>query len=368
VSEISPAVEIIEGKTRVLVPKEYTLKGPGKRVGEVFYNQQAAFSRDISVMFFEALRFKGTALDGLAGTGVRAIRIANESPGNFEFIINDRSREAFEYIKRNIELNGLKNCIPCQSDIRILLCERTYDYIDIDPFGSPVFFIQSGIQGCKRRGIISITATDTAPLAGTYPDKCIRRYGAKPLRCAFGHEIGLRILIGHLVREAAKFDRGIKPLLCFYADHYFRIHAQFLEGARYADQSLRTLGLIGYDENSKERKFPATDDLRQIGPLWIGKLFDKELLTRMVPHDFLHCRNRCAKYLEIWKEEIDELPYFYDIDEISSIMKISPPPLNDVLEELRKSGKASRTHFSPRGIKTDLSLKEVMERIDEIAK
>jgi tRNA (guanine26-N2/guanine27-N2)-dimethyltransferase len=368
VSEIPSAVEIVEGSTRVLVPKQHTLKGPGKRLGGVFYNQQTAFSRDVSVMFFGALKFEGKALDGLAGTGVRAVRIANESPGDFEFIINDRSKEAFEYIKRNIDLNGLENCIPCQSDVRILLCEQTFDYIDIDPFGSPVPFVQLGIEGCKRRGILGITATDTAPLAGTYPDKCLRRYGAKPFRCAFGHEIGLRILIGYLAREAAKFERGIKPVLCFYADHYFRVHIQLLEGAQYADQSLRTLGSIGYDENSKERKFPATDDLEQIGPLWLGRLFDKELLVRMIPYDFLHCKNRCAKYLKIWKEELDELPYFYDVDEISSILKISPPPLNDILEELRKSGKASRTHFSPRGFKTDLTLKEVLERVEEIAK
>jgi len=368
VSGIPAAVEIVEGKTRVLVPKEHTLKGPGKRLSGVFYNQQTAFSRDVSVMLFGALKFEGRALDGLAGTGVRAVRIANESPGTFEIIINDKSKEAFEYIKRNIALNELENCIPSLSDVRILLCEQTFDYIDIDPFGSPVPFVQFGIEGCKRRGILGITATDTAPLAGTHPGKCLRRYGAKSVRCVFGHELGLRILIGYLAREAAKFERGIKPVLCFYADHYFRLHIQLLEGARYADQSLQTLGSIGYNENSKERKFPATGEFEQIGPLWLGRLFDKELIARMDPHDFLQCKNRCIKYLQIWNEELDDLPYFYDVDEISSMLKISPPPLNEILEELRKSGKASRTHFSPRGFKTDLTLKEVLERVEGIAR
>jgi tRNA (guanine26-N2/guanine27-N2)-dimethyltransferase len=36
------------------VPSEHSTKGPGKRIGRVFYNQQMAFNRDISVLFFQA--------------------------------------------------------------------------------------------------------------------------------------------------------------------------------------------------------------------------------------------------------------------------------------------------------------------------
>ncbi|MEM2944443.1 MAG: tRNA (guanine(10)-N(2))-dimethyltransferase [Methanomassiliicoccales archaeon] len=365
-SAISSAVEIIEGSTRILVPRDHSVRGPGKRV-DVFYNRQNAFNRDISVMFFSALRFCGVALDGLAGTGVRAIRISNELNVDFEFIINDVNRLAFEFIKANIKLNRLDNCIASNSDVRTLLFEKGFDYIDLDPFGSPVFYIDAAIQNCHREGILAITATDTAVLAGTHTRKCMRRYGAHSIRCSFGHELALRILIGFLAREAAKFDRGILPLLCFYADHYLRVHLRLLDGAGNADDSLKQLGFIYFNHISKERSLTPRDDGVKIGPLWMGNLFDKDLLRNMTIFETLACKKRCSKYLEIWKNELDTPPFFYDINELASVLKVSPPPLAVVFEKLSKHGRVSKTHFSPRGLKCDIPYNELMSLIREIS-
>ena len=51
-----------------------------------------------------------------------------------------------------------------------------FDYIEIDPFGSPTDFLESSIVRLSRRGILAVTATDTAPLCGTYPNTCKRKY------------------------------------------------------------------------------------------------------------------------------------------------------------------------------------------------
>ena len=67
---------------------------------------------------------------------------------------------------------------PINNDLRCQLAQEYYDYVDLDPFGTPVEFIPAALQALKRNGILAITATDTAPLAGTQAKKCVRRYGA----------------------------------------------------------------------------------------------------------------------------------------------------------------------------------------------
>ena len=57
-------------------------------------------------------------------------------------------------------------------------------------------------------------------------------------------------------------------------------------------------------------------------------------------------------------------PYHFDLHEASRRLKISPPPVASVVEELRSMGfRASRTHFSPTGIKTDASYSEFLEGV-----
>ena len=48
-------VKIREGKTDLMVPEGFCGKGPGKATGEVFYNRQMEFSRDVSVMVGRAV-------------------------------------------------------------------------------------------------------------------------------------------------------------------------------------------------------------------------------------------------------------------------------------------------------------------------
>ena len=46
---------IREGGTDILVPLEHSMHGPGKKVGPVFFNEQMAFNRDVSVMLLRSL-------------------------------------------------------------------------------------------------------------------------------------------------------------------------------------------------------------------------------------------------------------------------------------------------------------------------
>jgi len=357
---MSGITEIVEGTTRLIVPSEHSKGGPGKRTAAVFFNEQMAFNRDVSVMFLRALDRDVTVVDAMSATGSRAVRIANEVPNAKDVVANDVDPASMEFINANININGLTNCRASNTDMNILLSEEAFDYVDIDPFGSPVHFIQAAIRGCRKNGILAITATDTAPLAGAQRAKCERRYQSRPIRGAMCHEMGLRILMCSVAKELAKFDRGMEPMLSFYADHYFRTYVRVTEGARNADKTLSRLIYMEYDPDTLKRSYSnIQDNDHRYGPFWGGNLHDSSHLNIMDPSSAAK-EKRCAKMLETWRNELDTVPYIYDVSELSSRLKISPPPIDDLVNALNDIGNASRTHVSPTSFKTDLDLKDII--------
>ncbi|MCL1811728.1 MAG: tRNA (guanine(26)-N(2))-dimethyltransferase [Methanomassiliicoccaceae archaeon] len=353
-------IEIAEGGTRLLVPEVHSIHGPGTRTADVFFNEQMAFGRDVTVMFLRALEKNSISVaDAMSATGARAVRVANEVK-NTSVTANDADPKAMPFIEHNIALNSLSNCIPSNKDLHILFAESSFDYVDIDPFGSPAPFIQSAIRGCRKKGIIAITATDTAPLAGAQAGKCRRRYQSEPIRGYMCHEGGLRILMCSIAKELAKFDRGMRPLLSFYADHYFRTYVQVEEGAAATDRSLEQIGFMRYDAKTLERSVSACRDKdHDKGPFWLGPLYDKGLLARMNAAG-MEDERRCVKMLGLWRNELDEEPFLYDVSELSSFAKMSPPKIEDLIEALNEVGKAAPSHMSPTSFKTDLKTKEVI--------
>lgn len=358
-------IVIQEGETLLSIPAEHSSGGPGKKGSDVFFNEQMAFNRDISVMLLRAVGEDLTVADAMTATGARAARIANEVP-NTEVVANDINPDSMEYIKRNIELNRLTNCVPSNKNLHILFTEDVYGYVDLDPFGSPVPFLQSAIRGCRRNGILAITATDAAPLAGAHSVKCRRRYQSEPIRGYMCHEGGLRILMSTVARELAKFDRGMVPLLSFAADHYYRTYVRVTEGAMAADTSLSQLGYMRYDRKTLERSTSALpDDDHRLGPFWLGPLHNSELLGRMSSEGMSKVK-RCDKMLKIWREELDTEVFVYDMSELSSHIKLSPPRMDDMIEALNGHGKASKTHVSPTSFKTNLPLEDILNVYREI--
>ncbi len=358
--------EIREGSTRLLVPSGFCEKGPGRNTGEVFYNRQMEFGRDVSVMLSSVLLDRRCrALDGLAATGARGIRMANEGGSGAVFLLNDRNEEAFRLMEKNIELNELDSNVTVRCrDVRALLAEEQFDYIDIDPFGTPVDFIDAAVQGCRTGGIVAVTATDTAPLCGTYPKTSSRRYGARSLRSNFSHETGLRILIGYLAREAAKHDRGCEPVLCYSADHYLRCHVRIAKGARKADDSLGKLGYASYDPKSLAREVVSerpAEGLAFAGPLWTGELHDGDTLRALTPADDMGTKRRSDKMLRLWLGEVGAPPLHFVVDELAQRTRSEPPRMTTLIDRIRETGAiAVPTHFNPKGFKTDLPLDDII--------
>ncbi len=414
---VNDFIEIAEGKAKIIVPKaNRTKRGPGKIDAPVFYNPAMEQNRGVSVLVFQSLTSSRgrhiDALDGLAASGICGIRFCKEVSGDFSVTINDWSQDAFELIKRNVERNraegasraggtaGSAGCADARnSDLNALLCERKFDYIDIDPFGTPVSFIDNAVRAVRHKGILGITATDTAALCGAGSKACIRRYGAKPLHCEFMHETGLRILAGYVVRTAAKYDRAALPLLCYAEGHYMRCYFEIKDGAQKADALLKKIGFAHYCRKCGRRRVSNEVGIREsgfgnreprienrdlgignrgselgkhldfagaclkcackgkmehAGPLWTGVLFDGAFLDKLDAPKEIAEKKDVAKLLSVWRKEAGAPPLYYTTGEIASLFHIEPPAIDDAAAALKSNGFfACRTHFDPTGFKTD---------------
>lgn len=360
-----PTNLVKEGTTELLVYKIKTSnKGPSIRELTPFYNPSMELNRDVSILvnqwFLNESKKHVHILDGLAASGIRGIRLAHELDGDFEVTINDWNDQSFSLIQQNIQKNSLQNITVFQRDLNGLLSERRYNSIDIDPFGSPVYFLDAAVRSIYNRGIIACTATDTAALCGVFPKVCFRRYSAWPLHGPCMHEIGLRILLGCLCREAAKNDCGIEPLLCYTTDHYIRLYVQINNGKNAANQSMAQFSSI----LSKDVPF-SQESTAVVGPLWLGKLQKTPVLQEiraLIPTKKLNTAPPLRKLFILLEEEADAPPFFYTTNDLSSLWKQSPPTMEHIFERLRIKGfVVTRTHCIPTGFKTDAPLDVIKE-------
>ena len=354
---------ITEGATKVFVYKnKISDKGPGAKEGVPFYNPSMELSRDLSIVVGQWLinynKKQSFFCDGLAASGIRGIRFANEITGDFFVTINDWEPESFNLIKKNIEELNLKNVEGTNLDLNALLSQKKFDYIDIDPFGSPIGFIDSALRSIQNFGIISCTATDTATLCGTYPKVCFRRYGAIPFHSPVMKEIALRILLGVLAREAGKYDKGIKPIISYSTDHYFRIYVQVMKGTSRANDSMSNLSVVKSGEILGLKKTN-----KDVGPLWLGRLQNRIIIQEMISVLFekkLRTRNYVWKLLNLLEEEADAPLFFYSTNNLASYFKKSPPKMNLIFEKLKSKGfEITKTHFGDNCFKTNAPVSEI---------
>jgi len=375
-----------EGSAKFYAPKQKVVS----KDMSVFYNPAMKLNRDITVAVLSALGRKGmVGCDLLAASGVRTIRLAKELPeGTFSRIYtNDVSKEAAELIRKNLEINRVEfedwngweeriegakfKVILCNMEANRLLNESPgFDYIDIDPFGSPNQFLDSAIRRISRGGIIAVTATDTAPLSGTYQDTCLRKYWARPFRNSFMHETGLRILIRKVQLVGAQYGRALIPIFSYYNMHYFRVFFKCEKSKELADKSLKEHGYLLHctkclstkkaETIFNERRCSCGGEFLEIGPLYLGKLWDEHLLSKISTDEKIVSTIRNESKLDV--------PFFYLVGEICKKNSLCAPKKVDIIKELELMGfRASETHFHPEGIRTEANPEKVAEAIKQIS-
>ncbi len=340
-----PVREVPEGAARLLVPDVPRRKGPGTAGPWPFYNPTMAVNRDMSAIVLARWPHPvRSALDGLAATGAWGIRMSLEA-GVPKIVFNERSSAAADLIRENLVRNGIEAHV-LRGEFADCLTESPSDFVDIDPFGPPTPFLDAALESASVPSGLGITATDTAVLAGTYPEACQRRYGARPLRCDQGAEIGVRILLAYTARLAAQRGKAIHPVLAFVAEHFVRIFVVVREASGPIPvsrlQRRESGAFVEVDEG----------EAVSIGPIWLGPLEDPVTIRAIAVTEWT--RPSTARLLSIIQGESDLPPLFVTTDELASRERGSPPKRDRFIEALRSIGyRAARTHFHPRGVKTD---------------
>lgn len=347
------STEISEGKVKILV--QGGEHKPEKTVG--FYNPRMEFNRDFTIATLAAVCKKGwKALDAFGASGIRGIRFCKEIDG-LEVTINDISQGAISLIKKNVKRNKVLAEI-LKRDAAALMNERKFDFIDLDPFGSPAPFLEPAFRSIRNKGIVGITATDMTALCGIYPKVAKRNYGGTSLRTEYCHEIGARLVIAAAVRAAARFEKGIQVLSVLNADHYLRITLRATEGAEDANKSLENIEpayhCFDCGEHGFEKKCKCKKKLSEFGPIWSGSIFDEKFIKsglKIVETRDFGTQKRLIKTLELMKEEAGGSVFYYDLHKR---YKGNVPRIAEAIEKLNEKGiKATRTHFNPTAIRSE---------------
>jgi len=387
-----PRILIREGKVKLFIPDPNYFKDEEGRFdptyAPVFYNPRMTFCRDIGVLAVQAFqRLVERPIricDPLAATGIRGLRYASEVDGVEYVLLNDVNPKAAELAIENVKLNNLESLVDITcSDARLILLKHSspktrFDVIDVDPFGSPVPFIESSIRALRDGGLLCLTATDMPPLCGKYPLTCLRKYGGLPLKVDFCHEIAVRLLVACLVKKAAEADFAARVVFSHSTDHYIRVYAILERNATKANELLKWLGYVIYCRNCYFRDvirgvaspIPSScpecnSPLLIGGPMWCGFIFEKSFVERMLEASSekeLENAVRVSRLLEVILEEVGGPPTYFILDAIASRLRRSSPPVGEVIKKLRQMGFfASRTHFHPKGVRTNAPLSKIYE-------
>uniref|UniRef100_A0A182R3T0 tRNA (guanine(26)-N(2))-dimethyltransferase n=1 Tax=Anopheles funestus TaxID=62324 RepID=A0A182R3T0_ANOFN len=338
-------------------------------------------------------------LEALSATGLRSIRYAKEIPGVKEIIANDLSKSAVESIEQNVKHNQIDHLIkPSFNDAMTLMYmstkpEQHFTAIDLDPYGHPTRFLDGAVQSIEDGGLLLITATDMAVLAGNSPESCYVKYGSVPLKTKACHEMALRILLRCIETTATRYGRYMQPLLSISADFYIRVFVRIYTGKYACKKSsskqsmvfqctgcealtLQSLGVLKpnpTEANPQQIKFgiptgPFVDSRCEHcnhqhhmgGPIWSAPLHDEdfldELLDTVEQEDTkrLTTIRRIYGTLAVIREELHDIPLYYALDRMCGILKLESIGMQTLRSALLHAGyRVSYSHASRTSIKTD---------------
>ncbi len=322
---------------------------------EVFYNPRMRLNRDVSVLLLNSIENKEMQIAlPLAGSGIRGIRFINELRKGKIRNISFNDYASIKHIKKNLELNKLKpgrKILLSEKDANLFLLEsKGFDYIDIDPFGSPNPFLESAVTRISRQGTLAVTATDTSALSGSHPAACLRKYWARPMRNELMHEIGIRILIRKIQLIGAHCDKALVPVFSYSKDHYFRVFLRCEKGKKKTDALLKTHKYFLYNPKTMERGtsvFNHKKGYDYAGPLYCGRLWDESLVDEMAKNADKNNKELYGLISVIKEESKIGSVGFYDLHKLAKIKKKPIPKIEKFLNK-----NASRTHFLGWGIRS----------------
>lgn len=405
--------------------------------------------------------YRFTVLEALSATGLRSIRYAREVPLLKSVWANDLSSSAVDAMRRNVALNfpadkPIEEWVPGRDDdgkaanqgesngasvslstvpdtlpdrkgvrqdihpeCKVKINEgdamslmyshreerKRFDVIDLDPYGSAAIFLDGAVQSVADGGLLCVTCTDSAVLAGTgYPEKSYSAYGGVGTRVEYCHEIGLRLLLHAISTSAGRYGRYMEPLLTLSIDFYVRVfvriytrpqevkklasqtgivltchHCQSPSEMRFGRHSIRAVGnregikdMDKFQGGSGPSVGTRCDECGSgfalAGPMWLGNLHNRDFcqeVLRIAGEDKVprfKTIDRINGMVGMAIDELPDTPFYLTPSRISSFFHCNSPPLLTVVSALLHAGyQVSRSHCAPGSIKTNAPRKDLFD-------
>ena len=300
----------------------------------VFYNPIMIVNRDLTNLFLNEFKVK-KAVSLMSGTGVRELRWKKELNIK-EVFANDLNSKAVELIKRNAELNGIKEgFFITQKDARFY--DELTEFIDVDPFGSPLPFLQPIIKA----KYIKITATDLAVFC-TYKNKSILKYRDFARKKEFCHLEAIKILIKRVRDFLRMHELSAEPIFSYYYQHHITIFLKKTKKWRktgfkiYDYEFLNNLDIIKYEQLLNEKRILASKNSLKLIKLIKGEAFNG---------------------------------FYYYLPKIYSKHRIKPLSIDLIIEKSNEIGiKTTRAHFDSEMVKSEMPYKEFVKFLKDVEK
>lgn len=355
--------------------QEYTLYREGSLefrlpvTNRLFYNPRARLSRDLGVLALrveaERLERPLSVLELMAGVGLRSRRYLAEAP-IAQIVVNDANMDAFTLLQAELGEDPrveLFNQLAQRLLARFYLEDRRFDWVDLDPFGSPAPFFPWVLGVCRWEGLLYVTATDAPVLCGAQRAEALKSYDAVAFLGKECHEFGLRILIGFLLRRLTQNNMWGQPLFSIFDGYAWRVLLRVFKGTR--DFKPEFLGFMVQLPSGEYRPAYAglsippkvgegeTNTFRWIGPLWLGRLHHQGFVSAMLRAAREPFFAETRRFLAKVSKEADEIPVVYDLGALADRLGRPVPATRAVIEWIRQQGyRASLVHHNGRAIRT----------------
>jgi tRNA (guanine26-N2/guanine27-N2)-dimethyltransferase len=372
---------VSEGGATVAVPEERDGASEGSGDG-VFFNPTQELNRDVTVAVLRAYRDcdprASSYLDAMAASGIRGVRAGL---AGYDVTCADVDPDAVALARGNLARNDVDG-VAVERDVNALMHdEGPFDVVDIDPFGTPMPFVDAAFS--STRDLVCVTATDTAPLCGAHFNAGVRKYATVPRNTEYHPEMGLRVLVSALVRTAARYDTAAVPILSHVTRHYARTYLELDHRATSADAAIDELGYVHHCAHCLYRtsetgliahppdacpNCDTASSLVTAGPLWLGAIRDPAF-TRAVRDavtDDMGEATAARSLLETLVDEV-ETPTHYDQHKLCKQWGLPAPAMDDFVDALSDAGyDASRAHYHGTALKTDATVTEMRAATDHL--
>lgn len=283
---------------------------------------------------------------------------------------------------------------------------KRFDVVDLDPYGSAAPFLDGGVQSVADGGLLCVTCTDLAVLAGhNYPEKCFSQYGGVSVKAEYSHEVALRLVLHAIATSAARYGRYIQPLLTLSIDFYMRTfvrvwtgpsqvkslatntgtvyvcnHCQTFHPQRFGrmSQTSKTGKTGETNVNTRysnaqgppvgERCSECNNKMFLGGPMWLGDLHEPEFCNAMLtsldtnPQAF-NTSARIRGMVSLASQELGgEGLFYFTPPKAAGLFHCVSPPLDKMVSALLSADfKVSRSHASAGSLKTNATRPQIFD-------